>query len=149
MKCEFKCSFLSQNWHYGFAHLKTIKHSSSAATHQYTHLCAKYDKYYNKILFLSFVYHTLYFTQKILCVRLCQIWYTFYVYQVHDKCLEMYYLFSKFQIIWGHGYMVIDMLCIYNSEEINLDFCFQLNILFNITWSTMQGIEQRFIYKRH
>jgi len=39
--------------HYDFAYLKPIKHSLSAATHQYTHFCAKYDKYYNKNLFLS------------------------------------------------------------------------------------------------
>jgi hypothetical protein len=86
-KCEFKCSFLSQKWYYDFAHLKPLKHSFSAATHQYTHLCAKYDKYYNKNLFLQFLYYILFnFKHKILRVMLCQIWYTFYVYQVHGKC---------------------------------------------------------------
>jgi hypothetical protein len=35
------------------------------------------------------------------------------------------------------------------KELINLDFCFQLNTLFYITSSTMQGKEQGFIYKRH
>jgi hypothetical protein len=43
--------------HYDFAHLKPIKHSFSAATHQYTHLCSKYDKYCNKNSFLSLLYY--------------------------------------------------------------------------------------------
>jgi hypothetical protein len=85
--------------HYNFAHLKPIKHSFSAGTHQYTHLCAKYDKYYNENLLVSFLYYILFhFTHKILYVWLCQIWYTFYVYQVHGKCPETCYLFSKFHI---------------------------------------------------
>ena len=77
-KCEFKCTFLSQKWHYDSAHSKPIKQSFSAATRKYTHLSVKYDKYSNKNLFLSFLYYILFnFTQKILQVRLCQIWYFF------------------------------------------------------------------------
>jgi hypothetical protein len=86
------------------------------------------------------------FKHRTLCVRLCQIWYTFYVYQVHGKCPETCYLFSKFHI---NEVMVTDILCISNSEEINnLDFCIQLNTLFTLL-QVQYRTKSKYLYTKH